>query len=101
MSGLGKLGQALPNTMGGMMQMNKGTMSPGALDTKTKSLIEVGIAVTVRCDGCMTMHIKDALNAGATKAEITEAIGVGILMGGGPAVIAALTAQEILEQLAA
>ncbi len=55
------------------------------LDTKTKELICVGIAVAVRCSYCIGIHVEKAFKAGATEDEIIEAGMVAVLMGGGPA----------------
>ena len=44
------------------------------LDRKTKELIRVSVASTLRCPHCTEHHLRDALAAGATKEEIAEAI---------------------------
>lgn len=54
---------------------------------KAKELMALSIAVCVRCDGCIAYHVHDALEAGASRDEIAEAIGVAVLMGGGPSVV--------------
>ena len=40
-----------------------------------------------RCDGCIASHAEGAARAGATRQEAAEAIGVAMLMNGGPATI--------------
>lgn len=57
---------------------------PGALDTKTKELIAVASSVAARCQWCIALHVKEAIEAGATPEEIREAAWVAVLMGGGP-----------------
>jgi AhpD family alkylhydroperoxidase len=57
----------------------------GALDTRTKELIALGMAITARCSYCIGIHVNKALQAGVTHAEIIEVCKVAILMGGGPA----------------
>lgn len=44
------------------------------LDSKTKELIRLAIASVFRCNHCTENHIKYALNEGATKEEISEAL---------------------------
>ena len=61
----------------------------------------MGIAITVRCDGCIAFHVHDALKSGATPNEIVETIGVAVLMGGGPAVVYGCEALEALQQFSA
>ncbi len=66
-----------------------------------KALVALSIAITVRCDGCIAFYFHDAVEAGATHEEIVEAIGVAILVGGGPAVVYDSQALEALEQFEA
>ena len=63
----------------------------GALDTKTKALISVAIAVYVHCEYCIVYHTNEALKLGATREELTEVAHVAWLMGGGPAVAYSVT----------
>ena len=50
-------------------------MNPsGALDAKTKQLIALGVAAQIPCAYCVFAHTKAAKAAGATDAQIKEAI---------------------------
>jgi len=49
-----------------------------ALDLKTKELIAIGCSLMAKCEGCLEGHIKKALESGATKHEISDAIVVAI-----------------------
>ncbi len=98
---MGKLGKVIPVAMTGFSQLHKASIADGVLDSKTKELIALGIAITVRCDGCIAFHVHDALKAGATKEEISETIGVAVLMGGGPSVVYGCEALEAVEQFEA
>lgn len=69
-----------------------------ALDTKTKELMALAISVTHGCDDCIAHHVHDAIDAGATREEITDTLGVAVLMGGGPGMIYASHAMEAMEQ---
>ncbi|PKK38683.1 hypothetical protein ABB02_01989 [Clostridiaceae bacterium JG1575] len=91
--------KAAPELCNGFSHLHEAACAPGALDLKTKELIAIGISVSVHCVFCFQSHITSALKAGASKEEITEAIGVGILMGGGPAYAYAIQAYECLEEL--
>lgn len=77
--------------------MEKATYEPGALSKLQKELIAVGISVVDNCESCIEWHIKQALDAGAMREQIVEAVGVGIEMGGGPATVAARFAMHVLE----
>jgi AhpD family alkylhydroperoxidase len=95
---MNELGTKIPSTMKGFEELHKASISEGALSVKTKELIALGIAITVRCDGCIAFHVHDALESGASSQEILETIGVAVLMGGGPAVVYGCEAMEALEQ---
>jgi len=56
-------------------------MNPkGALDGKTKQLIGLGVAAQIPCAYCVYAHTKFAKAAGATDAEIKEAIATAALV---------------------
>ncbi|SDI29508.1 alkylhydroperoxidase AhpD family core domain-containing protein [Winogradskyella thalassocola] len=95
---MSELKTKLPETMKGFNDLHKASISDGILPSKTKELIALGIAITVRCDGCIAFHVHDALKAGASSEEIMETISVAILMGGGPALVYGCQAMEALEQ---
>ncbi len=50
------------------------------METKTKWLIAAGAAFTANCQPCLKTIIKKALESGADKKEIAEAIGVAKLV---------------------
>ena len=53
------------------------------LDMKTKELIRVAVASVFRCEHCTQHHIENAMKAGATKEEISEAILLSSLQAAG------------------
>jgi AhpD family alkylhydroperoxidase len=101
MDTMAKYGKESPSTMAGFMRLHKASSTDGALSAKVKELISLAIGIVVRCDGCISFHIHDAIQAGATRDEIVDAIGVAIMMGGGPAVVYGSQALEALEQFEA
>lgn len=60
-------------------------LGEGALDTRTKELIALGMAITARCVYCIGIHVEKSLRAGVSHAEIIEVCKVAMVMGGGPA----------------
>jgi AhpD family alkylhydroperoxidase len=52
----------------------------GALDTKTKELIGLAVAAQIPCQYCIYAHTQGAKHAGATDAQIKEAIGASALV---------------------
>ncbi|WP_026381747.1 carboxymuconolactone decarboxylase family protein [Afifella pfennigii] len=87
MEGIELLQGAAPDIMSAFGALGQAVGEDKALSTKTKELISLAIAVAVRCDGCVAYHAKAVLDCGATRAEVAEAIGVAIHMGGGPSVV--------------
>lgn len=98
LAGFGKLTRIAPDVMAGFGAMHKGATHEGALSNSAKELIALAIGICVQCDGCIAFHVHDALKAGATRPEIEEAIGVAVLMGGGPAAVYATDALTALDQ---
>ena len=92
------LGQGAPATMQAFSALHHAAAAPGALDFKTKELIALAIGVSLRCNGCIAFHTHDALRAGATREEVLDALGVAVLMGGGPSAIYATHVVEAIEQ---
>ena len=76
-----------PELMKAFGALSDAASTTGALDAKTKELIALAIGVANCCDECIAVHLQDALEAGATKQEVVETLGVAIMMGGGPAVM--------------
>lgn len=73
-------------------------LKAGALDSKTKELLALGISIAVRCDDCIAFHAKAAVELGASEAEILETISMAIYMGAGPSVMYASHALEAFSQ---
>lgn len=81
------------------LDMERAAYSDGALSRKYKELIAVGISVVTDCESCMQWHIEQAAKAGASAAEVFEAVEVGIEMGGGRATVSARFALKVMESV--
>lgn len=68
----------------------------GALSPAFKQLIAVAAAHVTQCPYCIRAHTKAALRAGATKAQIMEAIWVAAEMRAGASVAHALLAVDAM-----
>lgn len=95
---LAQLGQELPGPMSGFARLHKKAVEDGALSAKVKEMMALAISIVVGCDGCIAYHTHDAVQAGATRQELLETIGVALLMGGGPGSIYAVHALDAMEQ---
>ncbi|MGA7932588.1 MAG: carboxymuconolactone decarboxylase family protein [Kovacikia sp.] len=94
----GKFSNALPDLMKSFYALSKASSAAGALDSKTKELIALAIAVATHCDDCIAFHTSSALKAGATQEEILEMLGVAVFMGGGPALMYATHVMAAVEE---
>jgi AhpD family alkylhydroperoxidase len=95
---LAQLGSEIPGPMTGFARLHKKAIEDGALSGKVKEMMALAIGIVVGCEGCIAYHVHDAVAAGATRQELLETIGVGILMGGGPGSIYAAHALDAVEQ---
>lgn len=84
---LGEITKLSPETVKGYMGLANAGKHTNHLDAKTRELIALAVAVTTRCDGCITVHTAAAVEAGATKEELTEALGVAIALNAGAALV--------------
>jgi AhpD family alkylhydroperoxidase len=55
---------------------------PGALDRKTKEMLGLVASLVLRCDDCITYHVIQCADAGATNAELHEVFSIGLVVGG-------------------
>ncbi|NPV60896.1 MAG: carboxymuconolactone decarboxylase family protein [Actinobacteria bacterium] len=92
-----KLREEIPGVVGALEGLHGAVLEDGALSARTKSLILVGISTAIRCEPCIRRHVRTACELGATRSEIAEAAGAGVLMGGGPA--AAYAGRYVMEEL--
>lgn len=77
----------IPGVYQAFNDLSGAAMAAGALDTKVKELMAMVIGVVHGCDGCIASHARGAARAGASKQEAADAIGVAILMHGGPGTV--------------
>ena len=59
--------------------------APGALSARDKKLISTALSVLAKCGPCVQLNAKAAREAGASEAQIAEAVALGIAFGGAPA----------------
>lgn len=54
----------------------------GALDTKTKELLGLVASMVLRCDDCITFHLMNSVEEGATDEELFETFNIALVIGG-------------------
>jgi AhpD family alkylhydroperoxidase len=87
LAGVGDLGKLSPDTVRGYMSLSGAGAKTGHLDAKTRELIALAVSISLRCDGCITVHSEAARKLGATKEEIAEALGVAVTVNAGAAIV--------------
>ena len=95
------LAREVPGPFSGFARMHAGAVTDGALEPHVKELMALAIAIAVHCEGCIAYHVHDSLHAGATHEQVTETIGVAMMMAGGPGVVSGAQALEALTQFEA
>ncbi len=88
----------LPDVMKGFGDLARAATRDGALDKKTKELIALTLGVAAHCDACIGFHVQALVKLGTTKAELEEALGMAIYMGGGPSAMYAANALAAFEE---
>ena len=91
----------IPDVMQGFTALAQAATRDGALDKKTKELIALALGVAAHCDGCIGFHAEALVGLGASRAEVEEALGMAIYMGGGPSLMYAAEALSAYEEFLA
>ena len=79
--------------------LDKQAYGEGQLSAKTKELLGLTASMVLRCNDCIDYHLETCVKAGYNKAEIDEAMGVAMLVGGSIVIPHARHAAESLEFL--
>ena len=54
----------------------------GALDKRTKELMGLTASIVLRCDDCITYHIRQCADIGVSRAQFIDAFNVALVVGG-------------------
>ena len=75
------------------------TYQAGALDVKTKELLGLVASLVLRCDDCISYHVAQCKDAGASRAELFETFSVGLVVGGSIVIPHLRRAVDFLDRL--
>lgn len=98
---VGDFGKQSPDVVRGLITMDNAAAKTGHLEPKIHELIALAVGITTRCDGCISVHTKKAVEAGASLEEISEALGVAIALNAGAALTYSARVIEAYQQLPA
>ncbi len=82
-----EIGTSNPDIVKAYAAFHHASAASKHLDAKTRELIALGVAVSLRCDGCINAHTEAAVRAGATQDEIADALGVAIMVNAGATMV--------------
>ena len=94
---LGEITRLSPDTIKGYQVLSGAGARTGQFDGKTRELIALACAVTLRCDGVITVHATAAVKHGATKEQLVEVLGVAIALGAGAALVYSVRTLEAFQ----
>jgi AhpD family alkylhydroperoxidase len=95
---ISKLEKDTPTQITAFNKFMQATEQSTILENKVKGLINVALAISAQCEWCIALHVKGAIDAGATKDEILEAAMQAVLMHGGPALMYMIPVQDAIEE---
>jgi AhpD family alkylhydroperoxidase len=97
---IGEIAKMSPDTIKGYQTLSGAGQKTDLLGPKIRELISLAVAVTVRCDGCITVHAEAAARHGASREEIAEAPGVATAVNAGAALVYSTRVLDAYEQVA-
>ncbi|MFO7737243.1 MAG: carboxymuconolactone decarboxylase family protein [Desulfatiglandaceae bacterium] len=94
-----RLAQVLPEVMKRVGDLTAEVYKDGVLSCKVKRLMALALALGTGCKNCILSQTMEALENGATKAEILETISVVVSMRGTTGVGESLRVVQLLHEL--
>lgn len=64
------------------VSLDKQAYADGALPKETKELMALTASMVLRCNDCIDYHLETCVKFGFNRAQIDEAIGIAMLVGG-------------------
>lgn len=81
--GIGHLRELLPEVADSYHQFTGECFRDGALSSREKQLIALGISLFANNEVCTFLHVNEAMHKGATAQQIMETVAVAGAIGGG------------------
>ena len=96
---VGEIAKISPETIKGYQTLSAAGQKTNLLGPKVRELISLAVAVSVRCDGCITVHTEAAAHHGASREEIAEALAVATAVNAGAALVYSARVLDAFEQV--
>jgi AhpD family alkylhydroperoxidase len=91
----------IPEQTKGFSALSRAVKEGGVLGVKEKEFVALGIAVSQRCEPCITLHVEALMKAGSSREELGDVLAMAVQMGGGPALMYAAHALACWDELSA
>jgi 4-carboxymuconolactone decarboxylase len=95
----GEIGKTKPELFKKFMDWYQATLEAGSLTKREKVLIGLGVAHVIQCPYCIDAFTRECIAEGMDMDHITEAIHTASAVRGGAALIPALQAGNVAEQI--
>lgn len=94
------MNKLIPETASGFGVLSKAAKEEGSLSVKEREYVALAIAISQRCEPCISFHIEALLKTGATREDLSSVLAMCIQMGGGPALMYAAHALAAWDEMA-
>jgi AhpD family alkylhydroperoxidase len=94
-----KIKNVIPDTISAELKVGEAAYADGALSTKHKRLVALGVALGRGCTNCILGQTMRAFEAGATVDEVLETLGVAVAIGGTMGMAESLRVIRLLEEM--
>ena len=81
------LNKSIPDASREFGELSSTVKHSGALTTREKERVALGIAIAMRCEPCIGFHVEALHKAGGTREELSDVLAVALQMGGGPSLM--------------
>ena len=98
---IAQLRKEYPGEINAFLHFMRKTEDGPALSHREEELINVALSVAAQCEWCIALHVKSAIEVGATRDEIMGAGFQAVLMHGGPALMHLVLLSEALDEFEA
>lgn len=95
------MNKLIPETASGFAMLSKAAKEEGTLSVKEREYVALAIAISQRCEPCISFHIEALMKTGATREDLSSVLAMNIQMGGGPALMYAAHALAAWDEMAA
>lgn len=98
-SAVSELAVLSPDTVKAYSALSAAGQHKDVLGARTRELIALAVAVTLRCDGCIATHTEAARRHGATDEELAESLGVATAVNAGTTMVYSTRVMDAAAQL--